>query len=150
MIEFMKETLFDVIHEVDDMLRGHFEEVATSKDRIKLAPMWEEYAMLEKMGRFAVFTARDNGKLVGYGGFFINKHLHHGAAVFAVNDVLYLKPGARKGMNGYRFIKFIHEALAARGDIRKILWHVTPIKDFRPALHRLGYRDEETVVGITL
>lgn len=150
MIALQKETLFDIVHEVDELLRLHYEEVALHRDRIKLAPMWDEYATLERMGRFVVFTARDDGRLVGYSAFFINSHMHYRDTVVAHNDVLFLHPDHRKSTTGYRLIKFSHEQLKARGDIHKACWHVKFCKDWSNVLHKLGYVDEEKIVGIIL
>lgn len=60
-----QEILFDVVHEVDDLLQMHYEEVALHRDRIKLNPLWDQYAALEKLGMLIIYTARDDdGRLV--------------------------------------------------------------------------------------
>lgn len=142
-----QETLFDIVQEVDYLLKMHYEEVAMHKEKIKLNPMWDEYASLERLGKFVVFTARQDGKLVGYAGFFLMTHMHYAETKLAINDVLFLHPDQRKSTCGYRLIKFADEQLAKRGDIDKITWHVKFSKDWSPVLHKLGYVDEEKVVG---
>lgn len=150
MITLQRETLFDIVHEVDDLLKLHYDEVALHRDTIKLDPMWEDYASLERMGRFVVFTARDDGRLVGYSAFFVNKHMHYSGTTLAINDVIFLHPDQRKSTTGYRLIKFSHEQLKERGDIQKITFHVKFSKDWSNVLHKLGYIDEEKVVGVIL
>lgn len=150
-MRLQQEILFDVIHEVDELLQLHYEEVALHRDRIKLDPMWDQYVALEKLGMLAIYTARnDDGKLIGYSAFFINKHMHYKDTVIAINDVLFLHPDYRDGIQGYRFIKFCHDQLVERGGINKITWHVKLKKDWSKVLHKLGYTDEELVVGIVI
>ena len=91
-------------------------------------------------------TARDEGKLVGYSIFFITNHLHYKSTVYANNDLLYLHPDYRKGSLGIKFIKASEIYLKNRG-VAKILWHIKFNKDFRILLHRMGYVDEEVIVG---
>lgn len=148
MLVFKEEKLFDVIAEVDALLKMHYEEVAMHRDTIKLNPMWDDYSALERMGRFVIYTVRENDRLVGYSAFFINKHMHYADTVCAVNDVIFLHPDHRKSTAGYRLIKFSHEQLKMRGDVNKAIWHVKHSKDWSAILHKLGYVDEEKIVGI--
>lgn len=146
-ITFQQETLYEIVDQVECLLKMHYEEVALNRDFIKLDPMWKEYATLETMGRFIVYTARENGLLVGYSAFFINKHMHYSGTTVAINDVLFLHPDHRKSTCGYRLIKFSDEMLTNRNDINKIAFHVKLSKDWRKVLHKLGYADEEIICG---
>lgn len=150
MISFQQETLFDIFHEVDELLKLHYEEVALHRDQIKLDPMWEEYAALERIGRLVTYTARDDERLVGYSCFFINRHMHYRDTTVAINDVIFLHPDFRKSTTGYRLIKFSHDQLKARGGIQKVAFHVKFSKDWSAVLHKLGYSDEEKIVGIII
>ena len=98
------------------------------------------------MGKFVIYTARDNGELVGYAAFFLMTHLHYRATTVAQNDVLFLRADKRQGMTGIKLIKFAESQLKIMG-ADKIGWHVKFSKDLRPILHRLGYRDEEVMCG---
>ena len=152
MIEFKHEILFNIIEEVDGLLKMHYEELTLHKERVVLNPMWENYAAMEKAGGFAVFTARDEGMLVGYSAFFIHPHMHYKDLVVAANDVLFLHPEYRKGMTGIKLIKFSETTLKNRG-VDKLVWHIKfnknekDKKDFRAIMHRLHYTDEEVIVG---
>lgn len=146
MLTLQAETLFDVIHEVDDLLRLHYEEVALHKASVPLAPMWERYRMLEAADAFVIYTARQDGVLVGYSAFFINRHMHYGDTVMAHNDVIFLHPDHRRGSAGIKLIRFSEQQLRARG-IVKMTWHVKVDHDFGAILRRIGYTAEDTVFG---
>lgn len=142
MIEFRRELLCEMVAEVDDLLQLHYEELTKNRDKVALKPMWAEYAALEQMGRFVVYTARDDGRLVGYSAFFVQKHLHYADLKTAMNDVLFLHPGQRQGTTGIRLIKFCEAALKALG-VHKLVWHAKLDTALIPILHRLNYKTEE-------
>lgn len=142
-----QETLFDIVHEVDELLQMHYEEVALNRDRKKLSPKWEDYRALEVIGNFVIYTAREDKKLIGYAAFFVHTHMHYSEFVTAVNDVIFLHPDHRKGSAGYKLIKFADDQLQKRSDVDHIFWHVKKSNDWTKILHRLGYTDEEIIVG---
>lgn len=146
MITFDRELLCEVVQEVQPLLDAHYAELTLNKDVVKLDPQWQEYALLEQMGRFVVFTARDDGVLVGYSAFFVNRHIHYAGLTVAINDVLFLAQSRRRGTTALRFLDFCEEALRAEG-VRKLTYHIKFSLDWRPILHRKGYVDEEVMVG---
>lgn len=130
-----------------NMLVGHYDELTLNKAVVKLAPKWDEYFLLEEMGRFVVYTARDDaGTLVGYNAFFINTHMHYAGLTLAVNDVFYLHPAHRRGPAALRFLRYTEGALKALG-AQKVAYHFKRSNNFGLILSRLGYADEEGVVG---
>jgi GNAT superfamily N-acetyltransferase len=135
-----------VVQEVQPLLQLHYNELTLHKDVIKLDPMWPEYALLEQLERFMVLTAREEGQLVGYNAFFLNRHMHYGGFTVAQNDVLFLHPEFRRGTTGLRFIDWTEEALWKLG-ADKITYHIKFSLDWRPILHRRGYQDEEVMCG---
>lgn len=146
MIEYSKECLCDVVNEVEPLLQLHYEELTLSKDRVKLDPDWERYANMEHAGSFHVFTARDDGRLIGYSAFFLAKHIHYRSLVVANNDVLYLHPDYRCGMTGIRLIRSSETGMKALG-AAKITWHAKYSNDLKQILIRMGYADEEAILG---
>lgn len=142
MISFAKELLYEVVNEVDDLLKLHYDELTRNKDRVKLAPIWDDYAALERMGRFHIFTARDGSRLAGYSAFFVNQHLHYAELKTAMNDVLFLHPDQRQGATGIRLIKFCEVELQKLG-AQKVCWHAKLDTPLIPILHRLQYQTEE-------
>jgi hypothetical protein len=142
MISFRREYLYEVQIEIDELLQLHYEELTRNKDRVKLAPMWEEYATLERMNRFIVFAARDGSRLVGYSAFFLTHHLHYQELMTAMNDVLFLHPECRQGTTGLRLIKFCEVELKKLG-AQKVCWHAKLDTALIPILKRMGYQVEE-------
>lgn len=146
MTVFARELLCEVVQEVQPLLIAHYEELTLHKDIVKLDPQWDQYALLEKMERFTVFTARDGGALVGYSAYFVNRHIHYAGLVHASNDVFYIDPAHRRGTTALRFLRHCEEQLRAQG-VKKLMYHCKPSNNFAPILHRLGYADEEVMVG---
>jgi N-acetylglutamate synthase-like GNAT family acetyltransferase len=93
-----------------------------------------------------IITARDKGILIGYSLFFVNSHIHYKNNIMANNDVLYLHPDYRQGRTGLKLIRKCEQVLQEQ-QVDKIIWHVKYAKDFRQILYRLGYEDEDALVG---
>ena len=85
-------------------------------------------------------------ELVGYSAYFITKHLHYAGLIHASNDVLFLRPDARRGATALRFLDWTEQQLRALGAM-KLTYHIKFSLDWRPILHRRGYRDEEVMCG---
>lgn len=147
MITLQQETLYEVIDEVGPLLQMHYDELTLNKERVKLAPIWPRYASLEQSGALAVYTARDNGRLVGYSAFFITQHMHYEALTIVANDVLYLHPDHRTGRTGIRLIKFCEAALRERLGSFKLTWHAKNSNDLASILSRMSYAAEEVILS---
>lgn len=106
---------------LDAMLAAHFEEVAHDKDVAPLAPDWERYAEMENAGGFIAYGMYRSEDLIGYTAWFANRSLHNAGQIFALNDVVYLKP-AYRGVEGLRLILATEHMLSAFG-ITKIIYH---------------------------
>jgi len=146
MLSLATETLARVRADAEPLLRQHYEEIALYKERVPLAPDWGRYEHLEATRSLPIYTARRDGRLIGYSVFLLSYHLHYVHTLVAANDILYLDPEHRKGTTGIKLIKYSEAELKKLG-VDRILWHVKFDHDFRKILHRLGYRDEEAIVG---
>ena len=146
MIKFDIEKYSQWGEDIKELTKLHYDEVAVNKDVIPLDPDWDRYKYLCDNNLLLCITARDEKKLVGYSIFFITKHIHYKSTTYATNDVLYLHPNYRKGSLGLKLIK-ISEKFLKEINADKILWHIKFNKDFRSILHRLGYVDEDVIVG---
>ena len=144
---FNCEPVLMVKPEMEPMLIDHYEELTLHKDKIKLAPDWELYDKMEKTNNFYLLTARDseNKSLLGYSAWFVKPHIHYKETIVAANDVLFLRKDQRTGMTGIKLIKYSEQEMKKYA--HKITWHVKGEPDFRPILHRMGYMDEDVIVG---
>ena len=128
------------------LIEEHYQELTLNKDFVKLNPDWARYQKLENENKLHIFTARDNGKLLGYSFFFLDTHIHYMDLLVATNDVLYLTASHRLGITGIRLIKFSESELLKLG-AKKITWHIKDSMDLSPILNRMGYLAEDTILG---
>lgn len=145
-LELKTEPLFDIMNEMKILTKEHYQEITLYKDKVKLDPDWNAYKMMEDKNQFFLFTARVDGELVGYSAFFVKPHIHYKELMVASNDVLFLNKKHRTGLTGIKLIKYSEQKLKEIG-VNKITWHVKYSNDFRPILHRMGYADEDVIVG---
>lgn len=114
-VKYQQEFLETTHDEAKPLLNSHWGEIALNKDKIKLNPDWDAYESLEVQGKLKIFTARDDGRLVGYFVVIVGVNLHYKDHLFASNDILYLSPEYRKGFTGIKLIKFAEKYLKADG-----------------------------------
>lgn len=143
-MDFQVESVASVKEEVQGLLERHWEEIALNKDVIKLNPDWDQYIKLEKAHGLKAFTARDNGKLVGYFVVTIARSMHYKDHLFATNDVIYLHPEYRKGLTGAKLIKHAESYLRDLG-VSVILVNTKLHKPFSRLLEFLKFKPVETV-----
>ena len=147
MVDLYVEPLSDkLIGEVQPLIELHYEELTLHKQVVKLDPDWNRYKSLADQNMITIITARDKGILIGYSLFFVNSHIHYKNNIMANNDVLYLHPDYRQGRTGLKLIRKCEQVLQEQ-QVDKIVWHVKYAKDFRQILYRLGYEDEDALVG---
>lgn len=145
LIAFAREELTDDLWiEALPLLGAHWREIATFPD-VPLAPDMVAYAAASFGGMLRVYTARDEGHLVGYGLFFVRFALHYRESLQAVQDVFYLAPEARGG-TGYRFLTWCDEQLIREG-VSIIHHHVKVAHDWTPLLERLGYVRSDLIMS---
>jgi GNAT superfamily N-acetyltransferase len=143
-MKYQQEFLVQVQVEAEYLLCLHWEEIALNKDVIKLDPDWDAYASLEIDGKLKIFTARDNGKLVGYFVVIVGYNLHYKQHLFAANDIIYLHKDYRKGFAGINLIKFAESALKDDG-VSVLAINTKVHQPFDPVLKRLGFSLAERV-----
>lgn len=136
-MKYAREALADVRAEIAPLLEAHWREIAHYQD-ILLDPDWEFYAAIEELGRLRIFTARDDGRLVGYGVFFVSPNRHYRASIQAAQDILFVHPDYRGRTCGARLIKFCDEQCRAE-NIQVIYHHIKAAHDFGPLLIHCGY-----------
>jgi hypothetical protein len=146
MLTIKCEKLKEVLPEIKELLQEHYEELTLNKGHIKLKPVWNQYFDMENTEKFFAIIARMDGVVVGYSGFILDKHLHYEDILVAANDVLFLKKEHRLGMTGIKLLKFSEKFMSDMG-ANRITWHIKYKNDFRNILYRMGYLDEDIIVG---
>lgn len=145
-VAIQRKMLCEVVGEIDDLLRTHYEELCGHQDRKVLNPRWDQYAALEQAGMLLVLSAREGEVLVGYACFYVMPHMHYSDYTVATNDVLFLHPDHRLGTTGIRLIKQSEREAKAMG-AQHIVWRSKPDTTLLKLLDRLDYQVEETAHG---
>lgn len=147
MLVLARESLYEVFEDIQPLLRDHYLELARNQESIALNPDWARYGQVEASNALRVFTARDDGALVGYSVFFLSTHPHYADVVLASNDVLFLKQAHRTGRAGLRLIAFSERELGAEFSTKKVsvAWHAKPDTPLEAILRKTGYGVQDIV-----
>lgn len=143
-VKYQQEFLDSVVEDAKGLLESHWEEVALNKDKIKVNPDWDAYYALQDQGKLNIFTARDEGVLVGYFVVFVSPHIHYKDHLFAKNDLIYLKPSYRKGFVGVKLIKFAEKCLKEDG-VSVMVVNTKNHRPFHKLMMFLGFSPSETL-----
>lgn len=143
-VTYQQEFLDTCKEDSKSLIEEHWKEIALNKDVIKLNPDWEAYKALEASGSLSIFTARDNGILVGYFVVITRDHIHYKDHRFASNDILYLSPEYRRGRIGLNLIKFAEECIKQDG-ISVLVINTKCHKPFDSLLEYLGFTHIENI-----
>lgn len=119
------------------LLEDHWREVAHYQD-IALDPNYEKYCQMQDQGHLRCWTVRDGGRLVGYGLYIVTYNLHYQTSIQAQQDVVFVHPDYRKGITGYRLLKFCDEQLRQEG-VQAVYHHVKRAHNWSPLLVHMGY-----------
>jgi hypothetical protein len=134
-------TLWD---EALPLLNAHWREITHYAD-IPLDPDIETYNKMEAIGALRCFTARDQGRLVGYAVFFIRHNLHYRSSLQAMQDVLFVLPEYR-GMLGIKLIRESERLLTSAG-AQVLYHHVKRTNKVGELLVRMGYELIDEIYG---
>ena len=143
-VVYQQEFINSVKNDIIPLLENHWEEIALNKNAIKLNPDWDAYQELEWAGILKIFTARDDGNLIGYFVVICKPHIHYKDHVFALNDVIYVSPEQRKGQVGSNLIKFAEKYLKDDG-VSVLIVNTKRHKPFDKLLQWLGFSHIENV-----
>lgn len=133
-----REHAADIWDEVQPLLAEHYDEIAVDKHAIPLDPDKERYLAMEKNGGFVVFTARADGKLIGYAAFFVMQGLHYRSTKVGINDVLFVSKPWRNSRAGLVLVRESESYLRVIG-VKKLVWHIKPEHDWSAILVHSGY-----------
>ena len=136
---FDEESVASCWNEVMELAQGHWAGTKTYRRHQPFVPSFERYEQANRTGFFRLFTARDQGKLVGYFGMYLTLSMHSQLPL-AVEDTFYLHPDARKGRNAIRFIRFIEDTLRRVGIVELMFSCEVENPVARKLLEYLDYR----------
>ena len=90
-----------------------------------------------------MFSARQDGVLIGYAVFFLKRHPHYRTTIWAQSDIYWIAPEHRRGHVGAGLFAFVEDEFMARGvGVSQI-----GVKEAHPAaaklLESLGYEKVE-------
>ena len=140
-LTFAKESFAATYHESLELFNQHYVEISANHD-IELKGDTKRYLELEGAGALAVWTVREQGELIGYGWFFITKHLHYADSTQAVQDILFIRKDKR-GM-GRKFIKYCDDQMRSMG-CQIVHQHVKCAHDWSHVLVEQGYKQVEKI-----
>lgn len=128
------ETAWD---EIVPLIKSHFLEISYHSD-IPMEPDKTMYVAADKAGFYKLFTARVDGVLVGYAGYFLQRHPHVNV-VQANSDLIYIRPDYRKHGIGKALIAFADGVLKNCG-VKIVYLSMSEKLDFSPMIGPMGYK----------
>jgi len=142
MITFQVEEFEPFLKDALVIFKQHYLELAEKPHVIPYNPNLKAYYRLYLANKLEIHSIRIDGKLIGYNVWFLMHYLHAKDGLTANSDILYLRPRYRKGLLGYKFLKWSIEAIKNRSP-QRILMHVKPSHDYGALLERLGAEEYE-------
>ena len=138
MLTFAIEPVETSWDEMLELARSHWHETMQwQHGKQALNPKKGRYLQYGQMGCFFQFTARDNGKMVGYAGMYILPSMHT-QQLIATEDTIFLLPEYRHGRNALRFFQYVEQECAKRG-AREISATTKPGTGAGRILEHLGF-----------
>jgi len=146
MITYHHESNQEALDNIEDVFenqwgKDQWDEVGLNAACVQDVPMevnWATYKTLLDAGALEIFTVRDKGDLVGYYMSVVANDITSRTMVVAQNDTLYLEVSHRKGLTGYKLVKYAVEELKKIADI--IMIDMDIHKTFFPLTERLGFK----------
>lgn len=142
-IKYQQEFLDDVKSEVLPLIEGHYSEVYPARDTFDLEMDWDTYYSLEGLNLLKIFTARDQGNLIGYLWVVIAPNLHSKGHFIPSEDGLYVSPEYRGLTVARRLIQFTEKCLKEDG-YKIFCMTGTVEKPIDKFVERMGYNKIET------
>lgn len=129
----------------EDLTTAHWEEVAKHKELMVLAPDWERYAALERLGMLLTLGAfTEDNEMVGYSTGILTTHIHYKDLRYYQNDALFLSPEVRRSRLGLRLIQSTEDEAAKRG-ARFVCWHAKQGSALDSLLSKKGYGVQDII-----
>lgn len=98
MTEYRQEKLADTISEIAALVPQQWAEMAQGFEEFVSDTNWAVYLKAEEMGAGVLFTARDDGRLIGYFGMLVHPHLSMKSEIAATSTPYYVIPCRTRGL----------------------------------------------------
>lgn len=138
-VDFAVERLRDMLPEAEELWRLHWQETEGYRDAQGYKPNLEQFLMLDDVGWFVVFTAREAGRLAGHLAFIVHVGRHTSKRE-AIEDYFYIRKEFRGGGNGRALLEFAVKELKARG-CAGIGMSSKVTNDISPLLKKTGFKE---------
>lgn len=136
---FQREPFGVVFKEIGPHLARFFRETLPPGRKVPFDPDFERYFAAERDGHFCVFTARENGVLVGGNSFFVGVNFFSRSLTpTATQHVLFVPPWRRGGWLGYKLIRKPEVVLAKQG-VKLVIYTPASNTPIDLLLKRAGY-----------
>ena len=137
-ITYQRETMAEALDDMRPLFPDHWKELALNQQSIKLSPDIGRYLEMERKGGLHLFTAREDGKLIGYYVSVMQTHPHYSESLMDVSDMFYLLPAHRKGWTGVGLFAALENDLRPRG-VEVMMTVIKPSHNIGPMLEYLGW-----------
>ena len=142
MVKYQVENYKDIIEEMKPLLEEHYKEIAMYQDHIDLNPNYYLYELMSATGQVHFFSARDDGKLIGYCVTFVHPNPHYKDHIYAVNDIVYVDPEYRHSLVAPTMLTNL-EAIMKDAGVSVMSFHMKTYKPFESLMSGLGYDKAE-------
>ena len=115
MITAQIESFEACLPELSPIFPRHWEELGLFRDRMPLAPQYDEYVRRERAGTLALSTVRQNGKIAAYYTSQIAPGFHYGSTLTGTMDMAYVTPAARGRGMALPLFRCVERELKRRG-----------------------------------
>lgn len=101
-------------NEMIELASQHWKETENYRHNQTFCPSFERYNQYDESGWLLHFTARHEGRMVGYAIMYVVPSMHT-QQLIATEDTWFLLPEHRKGRNAIEFYKFVESVCRTRG-----------------------------------
>jgi len=137
-MKYARETIATIKEDIAPLVQATYDEVEIDRDKLEFNLNWDIYHKLEELNILHIYTARVDGKMVGYLVLISSPSLHCSEHLMASSDVIYIHPEHRKGRAGANMIKYAEEDLKCRG-VSVMIVAMKAHAPFDKLLQRVGY-----------
>lgn len=140
MTTFKEERLKDIWNEFMALANAHWVDTEEYQKGEIFRPDKNRYCHFNDIGYLRVYTARDDGRLIGYAGMYVTRNMHT-QEMLSSEDYWFLEDNYRRTRTSVRFYHFVEQSLIDLG-VTTITMTVSlnNASQASQLLEKLGYR----------